>query len=776
MRSDINFEEVTVTAGKSSQTAKVSLDKQNEQATLSVDHTLPAGPVTIQIKYTGILNEQLRGFYLGKQDNGHRYAATQFEATDARRAFPSFDEPAYKATFDLTIVADKGMTVISNTKPLSDVASPSADKHTVHFATTPKMSCYLLAFVIGDFEFIEGSADGIPIRVYTNPGKKDLATFALATAEHTLHYYDHYFGIKYPYGKLDLIGLSDFGPGAMENTACITYREALLLLDQKHASVDTKKFVASVIAHEMAHQWFGDLVTMQWWDDLWLNEGFATWMSSKPIEAWKPEWHVELNDVRDTTQALNADSLDNTHPIHQEARTPDEILELADIITYDKTASVLRMLESYLGEETFRAGVNNYLRKHAYGNAAAADFWNSMTQVSKKPVDKIMSTFVEQPGPPFVSVKTQCQGSSGDVELAQQRYTYDRSKFEAGNDQLWEIPICMQSGAGKASQKCELLTRKQQDVSLAACSPWLDANAGAHGYYRSGYDAEGIQSLAKNAESSLSSADRIMLLSDVWASVHVDRNKIGDYLVVAQGLQSDRTPQVLNLMVTQLEFIGRYLITDSDQQAYRSWVHNLLAPIAADVGWEKKPGENEEMEGLRGDLMRGLGGVAHDPATEALARKLSEQALDDPFSVDPELAANALPVAAATGDAAFYDKVLEHLKAAKTPEQKTLYQQTLVAFTDPALVTRTLNYATSEARSQDSDLIIGRVMRNPQAEKIAWDFVRSRWGSKEKTDSAFGGAALAHWSRAPALSAIRKCATRQRTFLLPIPCPRPNAG
>ena len=736
---DINFEDVTVTAGKSSQQAKVSIDKQNEQATLSVGHTLPAGAVTIQIQYTGTLNQELRGFYLGKQDDGHKYAATQFEATDARRAFPSFDEPAYKATFDVTIIADKGMTVISNTKPISDVEGPAADKHTVHFATTPKMSCYLVAFVIGDFEFIEGSADGVPIRIYTNPGKKDLAGFALATAENTLRYYDHYFGIKYPYAKLDMVGLSDFGPGAMENTACITYREAFLMLDEKHASVDTKKFVASVIAHEMAHQWFGDLVTMQWWDDVWLNEGFASWMSSKPIEAWKPEWHVELNDVRDTTQALNADSLENTHPIHQEARTADEILELADAITYDKTASVLRMLESYLGEETFRAGVNDYLRKHAYANAAAADFWISMAHVSKKPVDKIMSSFVEQPGPPLVSVKTQCQGSSGSASLEQQRYVYDRARFEAGNAQLWRIPICMKSAAGNASQNCELLTKQQQSLPLAACATWVDANAGAHGYYRSGYDSDAVRSLAKDAESSLSPAERIMLLSDVWASVRVDREKIGDYLVVAEGMQSDRSAEVLSLMVTQLEYIGRYLITDSDQQAYRSWVSNLLAPVAADVSWEKKPGENEEIESLRGDLMRALGGVAHDPATEALARKLSDQALENPSSVDPELAANALPIAAASADVTFYDKVLEHLKTAKTPEQKFLYQQTLVAFTDPALVKRTLDYAVSEARSQDANLIIGRVMRNAHGEKIAWDFVRSRWSTSEKSNNAFGG-------------------------------------
>jgi len=735
---DIDFQEATITAGPSSQKTAITLDKEKEQATLAVAKELPAGLATIRIKFTGTLNNDLRGFYAGKQDDGNKYAATQFEATDARRAFPSFDEPAFKATFDITIVADKGLAVISNTKAVSNTDGPTAGKRTVRFATTPKMSCYLVAFVIGNFEYVEGSADGIPIRVYISPGKKNLASFALAAAEQSLSYFDKYFGIKYPYGKLDMIGLSDFGPGAMENTACITYREAFLMLDEQHAAIDTRRFVASVIAHEIAHQWFGDLVTMRWWDDVWLNEGFASWMSSKPIVAWKPEWHIELSDVRDTTQALNLDSLENTHPIHQEAHTPAEILELADDITYDKTASVLRMLESYLGEETFRTGVNRYLQQHAYGNASAADFWTALAQVSKKPVDKIMATFVEQPGAPFVSVKSQCHGSSATVSLAQQRYVYDRAKFEAGGDQVWQIPICMKTGHD-TSQKCALLTQKQSITSLATCSPWIDVNGGAHGFYRSGYDSETVRALAQSAETALSPAERIMLLSDVWASVRVDREKVSDYLILAQGMQSDRTPAVFSLMVAQLQFIGRYLVTDSDQQAFRSWARDLFAPVAADVGWERKPGESPETESLRSDLLQALGSIAHDPEAEALSRRLTEQELQSPSSVDPEVASSAFAIAAASGDAAFYDKVLEHLKSAKSPEQKALYRQTLISFNDPSLVQRTLRYAVSDARSQDADFIIGRVMRSPQGEKLGWDFVRSRWGATDKKSGAFGG-------------------------------------
>lgn len=345
---DIDFHQVTVVSAGTTQKARVVPEIDKEMVVLTVERPLAPGAATIHITYSGTLNDQMRGLYLGKDDQGRKYAATQFESTDARRAFPSFDEPAYKATFDITAIADKGQVAISNQKVLSDTPGP-ADKHTVRFATTAKMSSYLAALVVGNFEYIEGQADGIPIRVYSTPGKKEMGKFALEAAEHILSYYDKYFSVKYPYGKLDLIGIPDFSAGAMENTGCITFREVILLIDETKGSIELKKEIASVIAHEMAHQWFGDLVTMQWWDDIWLNEGFATWMESKPVEAWKPEWNIDLDDVIDEGQTLNTDSLDNTRPIHQAAETPAQITELFDGIAYGKAGAVLRMLEAYLG-------------------------------------------------------------------------------------------------------------------------------------------------------------------------------------------------------------------------------------------------------------------------------------------------------------------------------------------------------------------------------------------------------------------------------------------
>src|SRR5579864_2442519 len=465
---DIDFHEVTIASGGTTQKATVEPEKEKEMVVLSVEKPLAAGPATIHITYTGILNSEMRGLYLGKDDKGRKYAASQFEATDARRAFPSFDEPDYKATFDITAVADKGQVAISNYKIVSDTPGPG-DKHTVKFATTAKMSSYLAALVVGNFEYIEGSVDGIPIRVYSTPGKKEMGKFALDVAEQNVGYYDKYFGIKYPYGKLDLIGLPDFSAGAMENIGCITFREVLLLIDDKQGSVDLKKTIASVTAHEIAHMWFGDPVTMKWWDDVWLNEGFATWMSSKPLQKWKPEWNFGLDDVSGTGGTLKVDALDNTRPIHQAAETPAQIQELFDGIAYGKAAAVLRMLESYLGEETFRAGVNAYLKQHQYANATAEGFWDAQAKTSKKPVDKIMPTFVKQPGEPIVNLKAQCSGNSTNVTLSQQRYYFDRAKFAEPNDQLWQIPVCMKGSAGGAP-KCELLTKKEESFTLPGCS------------------------------------------------------------------------------------------------------------------------------------------------------------------------------------------------------------------------------------------------------------------------------------------------------------------
>ncbi len=735
---DINFESASITADDKSQPAKVTLDATKEMATLSVAQPLQAGPATIEIAFTGVLNSELRGFYLGKDDHGRKYAATQFESTDARRAFPSFDEPAYKATFDVSVTAPAGMMVISNTKVVSDSPAPGSG-HTVVFGTTPRMSSYLVAMVVGQFDYVEGSVEGVPIRVFSTPGKKELGSYALKSAEGILHYYNQYFAIKYPYGKLDLIALPDFSAGAMENTACITFRESALLLDDQRASINQHRRVAGVVAHEMAHQWFGDLVTMQWWDDVWLNEGFATWMSDKPLEIMNPEWNVGIDTTLGTVEALNADSFANTRPIHQEAETPAEIEALFDGIAYGKAAAVLQMVEAYLGPETFRAGVNEYLKEHAYANATAEDFWNALTKVSQKPADAIMSAFVKQPGAPVISIKTKCADHSTTVTLSQDRYYYDRSKLDEGSDQLWNVPVCFrEGGAGKDASHCELLSKREQSFNVQGCSAWVLSNAGAKGDYRSSYAPQVVPQLSRDAESELTPSERIMLLADIWASMRAGRADIGDYLSLAEGMQQERLRPVVQYLLAQIDYADIYLVEDSDRPAYQAWVRHLLEPLKQDGGLSSKAGDSDDQKNLRATVLQTLGVTGADPEVLTEARKQSRLALQDSAAVSPELLPVFFKVAALHGDTELYDAILGRVTSAGTPENYYLYLITLSQFGDPKLLERTLDFAISgQVRSQDVTGVIGRVMQNPAGQAVAWDFVRSHWADIAQAGGPF---------------------------------------
>jgi aminopeptidase N len=443
--------------------------------------------------------------------------------------------------------------------------------------------------------------------------------------------------------------------------------------------------------------------------------------------------------VSSTGGTLNTDSLANTRPIHQAADTPAQIQELFDGIAYGKAASVLRMLEAYLGEETFRAGVNAYIQKHQYANATADDFWSAQAKTSKKPVDQIMPTFVKQAGVPIMNVKSQCSGNSTAITLDQRRYYVDRAKFQEPNDQLWQVPLCMKSSTG--TQKCELLTKQQETFMLRGCSTWVLANAGATGYYRDGYEPSAVRGLAADAESKLSPAERISLQADIWASIRVGREPVGDYLAFAQGLEGDRNRAVLQDVLGRLGYISQYLLTDSDREAFRGWMRGYLTPMLKDVGWEPKAGETDEQRTLRARLFNALGYEGRDPEVLAQARKLADKALDDPSSVDKQLVGGAITLAALNGDEAFYNRLMTALKNTKSQEDYYNYFYALSAFTDPKLQQRTLDYAVSpDVRSQDALGLVTSVMGSPEGEKLAWDFVLSHWDAVQKAGGPFATA------------------------------------
>ena len=720
---EITFGEATITAGGKTQTAKVTPDEDKQMATLTFAQPLAAGPASLHIRYTGILNGQLRGLYLSKANN-RKYAVSQLENTDARRMYPSFDEPTYKATFDVTAIINKGDTALSNSRMVSDTPGPGEAQHTQKFATTPKMSSYLVALAVGDWQCAEGTADGVPVRVCGTPDKKPYADFALEAAVFSLKFYDQYFGIKYPYGKLDILGVSDFSAGAMENTGLVIARD-LIFVDPKQSSYLLRKAVAQeLVAHEIAHQWFGDLVTMKWWDDVWLNEGFATWMSFKPMEAWKPEWNLETDAVRSSTGAMGTDSLSATRAIEAHAETPAEIQELFDDIAYNKAAAVLRMVEGYVGQETFRKGVNAYLSKYAYSNATSEDFWNTIAETSHKPVDRIMSGFVKQPGVPLVSLKTSCTGGSAKVTVSQQRYFKDRALLEKGSNEMWDIPVCLKSGT---TEKCELLPTKEQQIALPGCADGAFGNAGGRGYYRSGYTSENFNRIASSAENNLSAPERYMLIEDSFAGLHTNTLQASDFMNLAADLKDDPSTAVMDQLTNYLQFASQYLVNDSDRPQFETWIRSTFGPVAEKMGWQSAPQDSDETRARRADLLTLMGQIGRDPKAIQVARDLMDKSLKGE-PVDRTLLISAIPIAARNGDAALYDAIIAHFGQIKTPEEGLLYGQALCLFSDPALLTRTLKFAISPMmRVQDAPQVFDAVMANPAGRQLAWDFLRNNW-------------------------------------------------
>lgn len=729
---EIDFEQVTVQAlpkGKV-QTARVSLDSQKEMATFTVDEELPKGPVEIKVRYAGKLNDELRGFYLGKA-NGRNYASTQFEPTDARRAFPSWDEPAYKAPFNISIVVDKNDTAISNSKVVKDEPGPGPDKHTLTFDITPKMSTYLVAIAVGDFQCLEGQSEDTPIRVCATPDKVQLGKYALESAQHILKYYNRYYDAKYPFKKLDIVAVPDFEAGAMENTAAIFYRETLLLIPE-NASVKQHQEVYGVLAHEMAHQWFGDLVTMQWWNDIWLNEGFATWMATKPMKEWKPEWRADLYEVGESIGARSTDSLRSTRPIRQKAETSNEINELFDAIAYEKTAAVLRMIESYVGEETFQKGINLYIKEHSYGNAAAEDFWGALTRASGKPVDKIMSSFVTQAGIPLVSAS-----HKGDkLALSQRRYAFSRQAFNAGFPEIWQIPVCTRAG-GSSTATCELLTGRSTTASAGAGLTGL--NAGGRGYYRAAYDPADLVKNANSISTMFNAGEQMALIDDEWALVRVGQHQIGDFMSLANGLGSEHDSHVMDTLTTRIAYIGDYLVP-SDRMQFQAWVRNLLGPQAKELGWTTAANESDERRELRKEVLYSLGYQGRDPEVLARAREEVRNVIEGTSHVDPNLYGTVVTLAAINGDAALFDAYQAQLKKAKSPAEYYRYLYGLTEFRDPALVQRGLEMLLSpEMRNQDAPHYLAAYFRVADSQAAAWEFTKNRWSDLQHHWTTWGG-------------------------------------
>jgi aminopeptidase N len=731
---DLVMHDVVLATGSKMMNPIITYDVTNEMASLKFGQTIPPGRASLRIAFDGALNKQLRGLYLSKTPK-RKYAVTQFEPTDARRAFPSFDEPAMKATFDITLVVDDGDTAISNGAIASDTPS-GPGKHAIRFRTTQKMSTYLVAMLVGDFQCVSGGVDDIPIRVCSVPGMQDLGKFAVSAAEASISFYDKYYGIKYPFGKLDLIAIPDFEAGAMENAGAITFRDTALLLDDAHASIESKRGVASVIAHEIAHQWFGDLVTMKWWDDIWLNEGFATFMSAKPLKAWHPEWRNDLDEVGGTNGSLAGDSTRSTRPIRQKAETRNEINALFDGIAYGKTAAVLRMEENWVGEETFRDGIRAYLKKFSYGNAAAEDWWGTMTTATKQPFDAVMKTFVDQTGAPLLHASESCAADgTRTVTIAQERMLPMSVPPVA---EAWTIPICAHEVGAAAASPCRMITKAAELFTAAACGRPLFLSRNGSGYFVTEYSPDMLAKLRAHL-AEMPPAELISFHGNESLLVRSMREKVGDYLALLKSMPRPAERPLVASIGGNIGFFDNRLTDDSNRAAWRAYVREVMRGYAP-LTWEAPAGETAEQRIMRADVLGVIGVEGEDPEVIAGARRVAQQYMNDPASVDPVIAARALPMAAFNGDEALFNQVIEHLKTAPTPEIAARYRNLVPLFRDPKLISRAVDYIYSDqVRSQDLPGMAATLFFNPAAKEIGWNAAKSHWEMlNQKIPTAIG--------------------------------------
>ncbi len=730
---DLQIQSVTADG----QPGKVSFDPSRQQATLTFSKALPAGHVALSLAFSGVLNDKLRGFYLSKTKT-RNYAVTQFESTDARRAFPCFDEPAFKATFDVSLTVDARDTVISNTNIISDVAAGTG-KHHVIFATTPRMSTYLVAYLVGDFACSKGGVDGVPIRVCSTPDKVKLTTFAVKAAEHFLHYYDGYFDIHYPMPKLDLIGIPDFEAGAMENFGAITYRETALLLDDKDASINSRKRVAETVAHEMAHQWFGDMVTMQWWDNLWLNEGFATWMEDKAADEWHPEWNFPQDVVDSLNGTLNSDAKKTTRPIRQAVETPAQISELFDDIAYGKAGAVIGMIENWVGPQVFQQGVHNYLAAHLYANATAEDFWDAQTAASKLPVDKVMSSFIDRPGMPLLTF-----GSKEEVgfPVAQSRFYLSGMNADerdaSGMARGWTIPVCVKTAS---VPHCTLLSKDSAALSLPSSTtlPFFYANAGQKGYYRVGYTPAQVKAITASAETGLSVPERIGFLDDRWALTRAGQGSVGEYLDLVLALKQDKNAEVLDAALSSIGQIRSKIADDDDRLKLNLMIQKQFGPAYAALGADDEKATYDQQQ-IRTELFEALG-EADDPKIEAHALQVTLDYFSHKKVTEPYIVDASVMLTAEHGDKSFYEDMLNVSEHVSDPGLESETQELLTRFHDPRLVVRTLEYATSGAvRNQDSWILIALELNQRQSRDLTWAWIEQHWDKVQaQLTTASGG-------------------------------------
>jgi puromycin-sensitive aminopeptidase len=733
---ELELGKVRVEGAEGARAARVKLDAAKQTATLELDRPVGPGEATLRIPFAGRLREDLRGLYAAV--SGERpYAFTQLEAADARRFFPCFDEPAMKARFTLEVETRASLATLSNA-PIARTAKLPGGRKRVRFAETPRLSTYLVALAVGELERSRAVRCGpTEIRVWHVPGKGRLVDFALEAARETLARLERWFALPYPYAKLDLVAVPDFEAGAMENAGAVFFRETLLLLDPETATLAEKKRAAEVICHELAHMWYGDLVTMAWWDDLWLNEAFATWMAFEIVDDWKPEWKMWQDFQHHRAAALRLDALQHTHPIHTEVRTPAEATENFDLITYEKGASVVRMIERYLGPAVFRRGVRAYVRRHRESNAVAADLWRALAEASGQEIEPIVRGWIDREGLPVLALRTARSGGRTVLRLRQERFRARPGAAKGGGraraGERWPIPwvgrVAGASGRPKLLRK--LVTAASDRIDLGRGAPrFVYGNADEGGFFRPLHDAAGVRALARHLPA-LSAVERMGFVDHQWALARAGRAPLADFLALVEALGDEPEADVLIAARGPLAFLEDRLapaLGEGAVERFRDRVAERFGPALTGLGWDPAPREPVDTRVRRGVLVGLLGDVAAWPPVLATAARRFDAYLARRDAVDPNLADAVVMLAARTGDAARFAAMLAAFEAAGTPQERRRFLLALADFRDLRLARRTLGLClTPRVPTQDVALVLARLLANPAARETAWASLKQRW-------------------------------------------------
>lgn len=666
-------------------TLKPIVDKAQQTLRFDLPRPLAPGKYALDLSFTGQITREARGlFYVNYKAGGtdKKLIATTMAPTDARRMLPSWDEPAFRARFKLTVDVPDNFTAYSTT-PIEKQEPLGKGMQRVTFGNTPKMPSYLVVLVAGEMERITAKQDSVEIGVVTTEGKGASAVFPLQASRDLLRYYNHYFGIPYPLPKLDQIAIPGGFNGAMENWGAVVYNEPTLLYDPKKSPERVKKFTFNINAHELAHQWFGNLVTMAWWDNLWLNEGFASWMAAKATQHFHPEWRPYLDDIAEREYVMNLDARKTTHPIQTPIDNEEQAAAAFDAITYSKGQAFLRMLEAYLGEDNFRKGIRAYMAKHQYSNTTSSDLWAALEKASGKPVEKLASDWTTQPGFPLIKVEQACEDGKRKITLSQEQYRLDEP---ASEKRLWNVPLQVGTVNGKAWTT--LLSNASTTITQASCEGALVVDPYSVGYFRVHYDPASFHALAAQAPQ-LPDSTRLRLLADSWSLVLAGRMQLDAYLDLARSYANEPRPAVWDALLSHLRTVSSLMRGEPEQAMIRRFFIDLARPKLASLGFDEKPGESSEDAQLRGMLATSLARAGDQKAiTQGKAR--FARYLDNPSSVPPSMIDFVTLTAGRYADAATYDALAARAANASNSEERNRFGRALTSAEDPKLAARTL--------------------------------------------------------------------------------------